>query len=137
MSIAIDHLQAAQRPAMASRPAVGGFPVLAETLRRAGVRRNIWSLPAAQSLYLTDNGPVVDQGPSLVAGTEDVPAFDEAGLVRAIRSDQAGESTFPEFLEATWRAGVVRYECDFDARTVTYCGVNNESYVESYPAVDL
>jgi uncharacterized protein YbcV (DUF1398 family) len=137
MSIAIDNLQAAQRRAMAGRPTVGGFPFLAETLRRAGVRRNIWSLPSAQSIYLTDNGPVVDQGPTLVTGTEDVPAFDEAGLVRAIRTDQAGESTLPEFLEATWRAGVVRYECDFDARTVTYYGVNAESYVEAYPVVDL
>jgi uncharacterized protein YbcV (DUF1398 family) len=34
-------------------------------------------------------------------------------------------------------AGVVRYECDFEARTVTYYGVNVESYVEAYPAVDL
>jgi uncharacterized protein YbcV (DUF1398 family) len=137
MSIAIDNLQAAQRRAMASRPTVGAFPVLAETLRRAGVRRNIWSLPSTQSLYLTDIGPVLEQGAPLVTGTEDVPVFDEAGLVRAIRSDQAGESTFSEFLGATWRAGVVRYECDFDARIVTYSGVNNESYVEAYPAVDL
>ena len=51
MSTATDNLQAAQRRAMAIRPAVGGFPVLAETLHRAGVRRNIWSLPsAAESL---------------------------------------------------------------------------------------
>jgi uncharacterized protein YbcV (DUF1398 family) len=67
-----------------------------------------------------------------LTGTEDVPRFDEARLVRAIRADQAGKSTFPGFLEATWRAGVVRYECDFDARTVTYYGVNDERYVESY-----
>jgi uncharacterized protein YbcV (DUF1398 family) len=137
MSTAIDNLQAAQRHASAIRPKIGGFPVLAETLRRAGVRRNIWSLPSTQSLYLTDHGPVVDQGAPLVTGIADVAAFDQAGLVRAIRSDQAGETTLAQFLEATWRAGVVRYECDFDARTVTYYGANDETYVEAYPTVDL
>ena len=37
MSKAIDNLQAAQQRAMAGRPKVGGFPYLAETLRRSGV----------------------------------------------------------------------------------------------------
>jgi uncharacterized protein YbcV (DUF1398 family) len=31
---------------MVGRPKVGGFPYLAETLRRAGVTRNLWYLPA-------------------------------------------------------------------------------------------
>jgi uncharacterized protein YbcV (DUF1398 family) len=39
-SKAIENLQAAQKRAMAIRPKVGGFPVLAEVLRQAGVRRN-------------------------------------------------------------------------------------------------
>jgi len=50
---------------------------------------------------------------------------------------QAGESTFPEFLTASWRAGVVSYDVDFAARTVAYYGCNEEQYVESYPAVDV
>jgi uncharacterized protein YbcV (DUF1398 family) len=41
MSNAIENLQAAQKHAMTIRPKVGGFPYLAETLRRAGVTRNI------------------------------------------------------------------------------------------------
>jgi len=40
VSIAIEKLQAAQKKAMEGRPKVGGFPYLAETLRRAGVTRN-------------------------------------------------------------------------------------------------
>jgi len=59
MSEAIETLQAAQKRAMASRPRVGGFPYLAETLRRAGVKRNYWCLPSCQSIYLTNEGPVV------------------------------------------------------------------------------
>jgi hypothetical protein len=54
---------------------VGGFPYLAETLRRAGITRNLWFLPACQSLYLTQDGPVVTQGTPLVSGTADVPPF--------------------------------------------------------------
>jgi uncharacterized protein YbcV (DUF1398 family) len=137
MSKAIENLQAAQKRAMAIRPKVGGFPYLAETLRRAGVTRNIWSLPACQSIFPTTNGPVVMQGEPLVSGMADVPAFDREGLIRALRLDQAGESTFPEFLTASWRAGVVRYDVDFEGRTVVYNGCNGEEYVEAYPVIDI
>lgn len=137
MSKAIENLQSAQKRAMAIRPKVGGFPYLAETLRRAGVTRNLWFLLACQSLYLTDDGPVVSQGSPLVTGITDVPNFDREALISALRTDQAGHSTFPEFLVASWRAGVVRYDVDFTARTVTYYGCNGEEYLEAYPAVDI
>jgi uncharacterized protein YbcV (DUF1398 family) len=137
MSKAIETLQAAQKRAMAGRPKVGGFPYLAETLRRAGVKRNLWYLPSCQSVYLTDEGPVVTVGAPLVSGTADVPAFDRDALIRALRTDQAGKSTFPEFLMASWQAGVIRYDVDFNARTVTYYGCDGEEYVEGYPAADV
>lgn len=137
MSKAIENLMRAMEQASAGRPKVGGFPYLAESLRLAGVTRNIWSLPACQSLFLTDEGPVVMQGAPLVSGAVDVPAFDQVSLIAALRIDQAGESTFPEFLEASWRAGVVRYDVDFAARTVAYRGCNGEEYIEAYPAVQI
>lgn len=137
MSHAIANLQAAQERAMAIRPEVGGFPYLAEALRRAGVTRNIWFLPACESLYLTKAGPVVMQGSPLLTGAADVPAFDQQALIAALRTDQAGQSTFPEFLTASWRAGVVRYEVDLIQRTVTYFGCNDDTYTESYPAVQF
>src|SRR5580700_7038555 len=137
MSKAIDNLLAAQQRALAGRPKVGGFPYLAETLRLAGITRNIWILPACQSLYLTGYGPVVTIGASLASGTVDAPVFNREALIAALRTDQAGNSTFPEFLAASWRAGVVRYDVDFAARTVAYYGCNGEEYVEAYPAVDL
>jgi uncharacterized protein YbcV (DUF1398 family) len=77
------------------------------------------------------------QGEPLVTGVVDVPAFDEEALIRALRVDQAGEGTFPEFLEASWRAGVVRYDVDLEARTVAYQGCNGEEYIEAYPAVTV
>ena len=137
MSKATENLEAAQRKAMAIRPKVGGFPYLAETLRRTGVTRNIWNLPSAQSLFITNEGAVVTQGTPLVSGTVDVPPFDREALITALRTDQAGNSTFPEFLAASWRAGVVRYDVDFSARTVSYYGFNGEEYVEKYPAVEM
>lgn len=51
------------------------------------------------------------QGTPLVSGTADVP-FNREALITALRSDQAGRSAFPEFLAATWRAGVVRFDVD-------------------------
>jgi uncharacterized protein YbcV (DUF1398 family) len=137
MSKAIENLQAAQKRAMAIRPKVGGFPYLAEVLRRAGVTKNLWCLPSCQSLYLTQDGPVVIPGTPLVSGAVEVPAFDREALIAALRTDQAGESTFPEFLAATWRAGIVSYDVDFTARNVAYCGCNGEQYLESYPQVEI
>ena len=137
MSKAIDILQAAQERAMAGRPKLGGFPYLAEMLRCSGVSRNLWFLPSCQSLYLTKHGPVMTQGTPLVSGTVDVPPFDREALVAALRTDQAGRSTFPEFLAASWRAGVVRYDVDFTARTVAYYGCNGEEYIEAYPSVEV
>lgn len=137
MSKAIDNLQAAMQKAMAGRPAVGGFPYLAETLRTAGVKINEWNLPSCQSLYFTDNGPVVMQGQSLVAGMTDVPDFNQDALVRALREDQSGQTTFPEFLAAIWQAGIIRYVVNFSERRVSYFGCNGESYVEAYPEVAI
>jgi uncharacterized protein YbcV (DUF1398 family) len=137
MSKAIENLEAAQKRALAIRPEVGGFPYLAETLRRAGVTRNLWFLPSCQSLFLTSDGPVATQGTPLATGTMDVPPFNREALIAALRTDQEGQSTFPEFLAASWRAGVVRYDVDLTARTVTYYGCNGEEYVEAYPAVTV
>jgi len=137
MSKAIENLKSAQQRAMAARPKVGGFPYLAEILRKAGVTHNSWYLPSCQSLYLTDEGPVATVGTPLVAGTIEVPPFNRDALVKALRVDQAGESTFAEFLQASWNAGVVRYEVDFAVRTVSYYGIGGEEYMEAYPPVEV
>ena len=137
MDNAIENLKLAQQRAMAGRPKVGGFPYLAETLRRAGVKRNLWFLPSCQSLYVTELGPVAAQGTPLIDGMADVPPFNRETLITALRIDQAGKSTFPEVLIATWKAGIVKYDVDLIARKVTYFGVDGDSYVESYPQVEV
>jgi len=135
MNKAIKNLVEAQHYAMSIRPKVGGFPYLAEVLRKAGIKKNRWSLPACQSVFVMDDGNVVQQGTPLVTGLHVIPAFDEAALITAIRTDQAGKSSFPEFLQATWDAGVVEYDVDFVGRKVSYYGVLGECYVEDYPEV--
>ena len=132
-----EKLEKAVQHAMANRPKVGGFPFLAECMRKAGVTHNVWTLPACQSIYMIDGVWVVNQGTPLVAGMVEVAKFDEEALVRAIRTDQAGESTFPEFLMSAWEAGVVGYDADFEKRTVTYMGMSGELYVEAYPEIEI
>ena len=57
--------------------------------------------------------------------------------MKALRADQAGRTTFPQFLEAAWQAGVVQYDVDFEARKVSYYGCLGEEYIEEYPSVDV
>ncbi|WP_052443176.1 DUF1398 family protein [Streptacidiphilus neutrinimicus] len=133
----ISHLQAAMERGAAARPKVGGFPYLAESLRQAGVTRCRMAVPAGAFLYLTQHGNVVVQGEPLVTGFAAAPRFDEAALIAALRTDQAGESTFPEFVRSCWSAGVVWYDVDTAARTCTYFGTDGESYTEHYPSVAL
>jgi len=137
MSKAVENLSKAQQYAMSIRPKVGGFPYLAEALRKAGIMKNIWNLPSCQSIYFTEYGSVANQGTPLINTAVDVPMFDREALIKALRIDQAGQSTFPEFLKASWEAGVVSYVVDFEKRMVNYYGVLGESYSENYPAVEI
>lgn len=137
MSKATQNLQEALAHAMSIRPEIGGFPTLAEALRKAGITKNIWNLPSCQSIYITKFGPVVTQGVSLVNAPVDIPPFNKEALVKALRIDQAGKSSFPEFLKASWESGVVSYVVDFKKRQVTYYGVLDESYSEEYPVVQI
>jgi uncharacterized protein YbcV (DUF1398 family) len=91
MSDAIENLKAAQQRGMAGRPKIGGFPYLAETLRRAGITRNLWFLPACQSVYLTEMGPVAVQGTPLIDGMANVPAFNREALIAALRGSIGAE----------------------------------------------
>ena len=132
-----EKLQTAMKFALANRPKVCGFPFLAECLKQAGVKRNIWSLPGAQSIYIMEESAVVQQGPPLVKAIADVPVFNKVELIGAIRKDRSGGSTFPEFLSAAWQAGVTGYEVNFDDHTVSYYGVLGERFTETYPAIEI
>lgn len=74
---------------------------------------------------------------SFFTGTHAIPQFDRDALIAAIRTDQEGRSTFPEFLQAARKAGVVGYDADFIGRKVTYYGSTGESYLEEYPIFEV
>ena len=133
----VEKLGRAQRYAMSVRPAVYGFPHLAEALRLAGVRMNYFDVASGGALYLMDGGNVYQPGTPLHGEPVAVPDFDQEALVSAIEADKAGETTFFEFLNRSWAAGVVRYEVDTTQRTCTYFGASGGLYVEHYPAVTL
>lgn len=133
---AIETLRAAMAQALAA-PAGAGFPHLAKTLLTYGVHLVEWVLPAAQATYVTNEGTVVQLGEPVVVGMYDVPDFDEDALLAALRTDQAGGFTLPEFLAAAWAAGCVRYVVDLDDRVVVYEGAAGETYTQEYPDVDL
>ena len=137
MSTITETIQNAQHRAAEIRPPVGGFPVLAEVLRQAGIHRNEWTLPAGQTVYVTDAGAVVLPATPVISAITEVPAFDRDAVIDALRADQAGHSTFPEFLTAIWSAGVTGFVIDLDGRTVTYRGIDDSTYVETYPAVEI
>lgn len=123
---------------MRIRPQVGGFPYLAEALRRAGIERLEFVVPSMTTVYVTDRGAVLQQGEPLATGATLVAGFDEDALVAAVRADQQGRSTFPEFVAAAWRAGVMSWTVDLAARICTYRSASGrETYAESYPAVEI
>jgi len=137
MTSIVETITAATAYAAAVRPRVGGFPYLAEALRQAGVTAYFFDVPSMSVVYATGQGDVLQPGMLLRSQKTVIPPFDEAALVSALRTDQQGRSTFPEFVEASLQAGVLRYEVDTVARTCTYHGVHGQRYVEHYPAVDL
>ncbi|MDO8212154.1 DUF1398 family protein [Conexibacter sp. CPCC 206217] len=137
MSTAITTVEAALQRGAAIRPAVGGFPHLAASLREAGVSRCHVVVPSNAFVYFTTDGPVVMQHEPIASGIADVAPFDEPALVAAIRTDQAGESAFPDFIAAIWAAGVLTYDVDLTASTCTYHGADGASYVERFELVAI
>jgi uncharacterized protein YbcV (DUF1398 family) len=88
-------------------------------------------------VYLTDAGAVVEPSTPLISAISEVPAFDREAVIVALQADQSGQTTFPEFLTAVWSTGVTGYVVDLEQRTVTYRGIDNATYVERYPAVEI
>lgn len=133
-----ERIGAALETAGRVRPRVGGFPYLAEALRVAGVRTVHIDVAGCTTVYRFTDGAAISRGEPLTGGLSSVAAFDADALVAALRRDQAGDSTYREFMVSTWAAGVVDYDVDLSARTCTYRGaLDGDVYVESYAAVDL
>jgi uncharacterized protein YbcV (DUF1398 family) len=137
VSNVVETITSAQARAAEIKPKVGGFPYLAEVLRQAGVSRCYFTVPSMTALYVTSDGNAIQQGKPILTDMVEVPGFNQPNLVAAIAVDKAGDCTYPEFIEAIWRAGVTGYEIDFAARSCTYFGVAGDRYLESYEQVEI
>ncbi|HDC4393610.1 TPA: DUF1398 family protein [Enterobacter cloacae] len=135
MSETINHVMAVLQSAGQLPAREAHFPHFAKLLYQAGIRSNTWTLPACQAVYVTDTGSVILMGEPLINAPEEVPVFCAARLMAAIRDDQAGNTTFREFLKRIWQAGVVSYRVDLVSQTVTYYGLHGDEWEESYPDV--
>jgi uncharacterized protein YbcV (DUF1398 family) len=132
-----DRVRAALHQASSIRPAVGGFPHFAQALRAAGLVRIDTDLASGGSVYHLREEAVSDTWGPLGGGLSPVPAWNQIAVIAAIRTDQAGQSTFPEFLAACWDGGVIRFSVDLLERTCTYHGAARNTYLERYPAVEI
>ena len=137
MSTAKERIEKSYKWAAGNCPKVNGYPYLAEALRQAGVVRYVYNLPSNQCIFFTKDGNVVNQSESTASGLHEVPKFNKEAFIKVLRISQAGDSTFPEFLKNSWKSGVINYEADLIARTVTYYGAEGESYIEEYPKVEV
>jgi Protein of unknown function (DUF1398) len=137
MSKAIENLETAFQRAMAIRLKVGGSRTWPRPCDWQALRAISGSFARMSELVFDGIWAGRDDWYSLASGAVDVPVFNREALIAALRTDHAGNSTFPEFLAASRRAGVVRYDVDFAARTVAYYGVNGEEHIEAYPAVEV
>lgn len=120
-----------------NRPESIGFPYLAECLREEGFIKNIWYLPSGDSFYLSKDDSLVIPGKSLIEEVTASPYFSKEKLINSLRADQAGQTTFLEFLLNIWESGVVKYEVNFNEHYVVYFGIRGEQYKEHYPEVEI
>ena len=95
--------------------------------------RTIWTLPAAQAVYLTAAGPVVSQDQPLITSMTPIRPLTGTQERRRSATTRPAKPTFRQCLTAIWRAGAIRYEVVSNERTVTYCGLG-ASCTERYPA---
>jgi uncharacterized protein YbcV (DUF1398 family) len=104
----VETVQQAQRRGAAARPRVNGFPYYAEALRAAGITAVETSVATGGSIYHLADGAVAQASDPIAGSVSAVPDWDEGALIAAIRADQAGQTTFADFLAGSWKAGVIR-----------------------------
>ncbi|MDB1717979.1 DUF1398 family protein [Enterococcus entomosocium] len=132
-----DRLKNAMSRSLRVQPQIGSFPYLAECLRLEGFSKNTWYLPSGDSFYFSKEDSLVIPGKSLIEQVSSCPSFSKEKLIKALRADQVGQTTFEEFLMETWKSGIVKYEVNFIEREVIYFGANGEEYKEAYPEVTI
>ena len=111
------------------------YPVLAKTLRESGIRTYHVDVATHTAVYQGDEETLTIKGEDVARAGENVPPFDQPGIVAAILASQRREIDFDGFLQRIWRSGVTSYDVDLEARRIAYKGPKGEEHVERIPEV--
>ena len=108
------------------------YPDLAARLINAGVLSYTVEVSSCIMLYRFANGVIHLSEKTDAPGAIEA-AFSEELTVKAIRDNQQGKTTFPQFMQGMAQAGVRFYEATLDANPrVTYIGIGGY-YTEIIP----
>lgn len=113
--------------------AAKNYPDLAAKLLAAGILSYTVDTATSLIIYRVDNGEVHLGGHASEPLTIALN-FDEALTIKAIRENQQGKTTYPQFMQGIAEAGVRFYEASLktDRPKVTYIGIGG-FYEEEIP----
>jgi len=100
------------------------YPDLAARLAAAGVLSYTVDVASKITLYRFENG-VIHLSEKTDAPVAISPQFDKGAVVKAIRDNQEGRTTYPEFMQGMANSGVIFYEATLNGENprVTYIGI--------------
>jgi uncharacterized protein YbcV (DUF1398 family) len=108
------------------------FPQVIAMLTAAGIEGYYKDFMRHEvTYYLTDGATHTEP---LTLTTPPIPnAFDEAGIVAAIRAAQRDEVRYPEFIVRAINAGTAAYRVHITGKRVIYLGRRGDMHVEHFP----
>lgn len=109
------------------------YPELVKALIAAGVGSYTVDVPSGARLYRFNGGEHILHNDAII-GQSVAEKFSEEKTVQAIRENQQGKTSYPQFMEGIAAAGVRFYEATLngDRKRVTYIGIGG-SYEELIP----
>lgn len=108
------------------------FPQVVGTLSGVGVESYFADLARAVDTFYLPTGETHTEKMTLLT-TKISDDFSPFGIVDAIRTVQADEIRYPEFLRRAMAAGVTAYWVFIAGRRVIYFGRKGEFHVEEFP----
>lgn len=117
----------------AAHASAKNYPDLAGRLLAAGVSSYTVDASSSLIIYRLDEG-LIHVGGHASKPLEIAHDFDESLTLKAIRDNQQGRTTFPQFMQGIAEAGVRFYEASLktDRPKVTYIGIGG-FYEEEIP----
>ena len=86
-----------------------------------------------RNTYYTADGAAYDEPLPLKGGPAIAPQFDQHAVAASIKSIQAGEIGYAEFLRRIMRSGCSHYEVFIAGRKVMYFGRDGDFHTEHFP----